>query len=306
MNKIQNNRGLGRGLSALIGGDDNLFESTVKRSDANKNSLRIDDIIPSSDQPRKIFDQEHLQDLADSIKQNGVLQPIIVREDKENHGKYQIIAGERRWRASKLAGQELIPVIIKDISNVEKFEISIIENIQRQDLTVIEEAEAYKQLISEYNYSQEMVASKVGKSRSHVTNIMRILSLPQEVKDYVNIGALTMGHARALVGVDGAAAIAKQIIEQNLSVRDTEKLIRSLEVGEHAEKHRKDIINKKLRRNNTKSSENDEDLLIIEKHLSEKLGLEVKINDGQNGGNLIIYFNNIEQLDNILKKLSLD
>lgn len=296
------NRGLGKGLSALIREDNQILidNSNNVRSNEVEQNIDISSIVPRSDQPRRIFNQEQLNELSESIRLNGIIQPIIVRKIEDN--QYQIIAGERRWKAAKMAGLDTVPAVIKDTSDQKTFELSIIENIQRQDLTVVEEAEAYKRLIDDYNYTQEKVAEIIGKSRSHVTNILRLLNLPPEIKEMIDTGQLSMGHARALIGIDNNIEIAQEVISRNLSVRETEKYIKSFH--ENFSPDIKEVKKKKVTVNISDSSQKDEDLVIIEKHISDKLGMKVVIEDGDEGGTLTISFHNIEQLDHIIKLLS--
>lgn len=290
-------RGLGKGLSALLGEKDYteeiLSDNQIQR---NPEYLPINLIEPNFNQPRKLFSQESLQELANSIDKNGIIQPLIVRKVIDSN-KYEIIAGERRYRASKMIGLKTVPVVIKDSSDKITLELSLIENIQREDLTVIEEAEGYKRLIDEFDYSQEKIALRVGKSRTHITNILRLLKLPDFIKEKLNQGELTMGHARALINAPNIDEIAKKIINHNLNVRETERLIRSEHNGTN--KHRSHKI-----KNESNNANKEEDLVIIEKNISEKIGLKTEINDSPQGGTVTIHFKNIEQLDIILRKLT--
>ncbi|MGL9717917.1 MAG: ParB/RepB/Spo0J family partition protein [Wolbachia sp.] len=273
---MKDDRRLGRGLAGLIG--DN-YDNKENRQE----HLPISLLHPSKFQPRKYFDEESLKELASSIEKNGIIQPIVVR--KGSNG-YEIIAGERRWRAGKIANLDSVPVIIKDLSNRECLEVSIIENIQRQDINPIEEGEAYKKLIDEFSYTHEELAATLGKSRSHITNMTRMLSLPGSVKKMINEKKLSMGHARALINVENAESIAEKIISQGLSVRQTEKLIRDLH---HS--------------NNQKYTKN-QDMVAIEGAISSQLGLKIKINDNNSKGKVMIRYNNPNELDLILKILN--
>jgi ParB family chromosome partitioning protein len=287
------NRGLGRGLSALL--SDHLTDDVI---DDKQRSIHIDLIEPNKYQPRKVFDDAALHELAESIRKNGVIQPIIVCKEAGNE-KYSIIAGERRWRACRLAGLHEIPIIVKDIEKKERLlEYAIIENIQRQDLTPIEEAESYQRLIDEFEYTQEEVSRILGKSRSHVANHLRLNLLPNSVKDKVNTGLLSMGHARALVGNENAEEIAEDIINNNLNVRQTEKLIQSKKKGA------RDNSTSFRQYPKHEYSPDDEDLISIQESISNNLGMKVHIEDSEQGGKVTIYFHSLEQLDIILQKLS--
>jgi ParB family chromosome partitioning protein len=288
-------KSLGRGLSALIGGNDlEEDEDSVVMGIAHQRVIEvaIEDIMPGNFQPRKFFLEESLKDLAESIKINGVILPLIAREIGRT-GKYQIIAGERRWRASKLAGNKTVPVLLKNLEDKVAIETALIENIQRQDLTVIEEAEGYARLIEEFSYTQEQLSQRLGKSRSHIANMLRILSLPAELKDMVNAGKLSMGHARALVSVDNNIEMAKDIVSRGLNVRDTEKMIKKLSKS----------IDKK--NNIINESEQNDDTRSIELYLSQSLAMQVKLYDtGEGGGVMNISFHTLEQLNILIEKLS--
>ncbi|MCE3269565.1 MAG: parB [Burkholderiales bacterium] len=288
-------RGLGRGLSALLG--DHLAENIV---DEKQFSVHIDLIEPNKYQPRKVFDDTALHELAESIRKNGIIQPIIVCRQPESE-KYSIIAGERRWRACRLAGLHEIPIVIKEIEKTERLlEYAIIENIQRQDLTPIEEAESYQRLIDEFKYNQEEVSRILGKSRSHIANILRLNQLPDSVKEKVNSGLLSMGHARSLVGVLNAEEIADEIISNNLNVRQTEKLIQQQKSPTKSPTSK----TKSHQRSEYEYSPDDEDIMSIQESISSNLGMKVHIEDTEDGGKVTIYFHNLEQLDTILQKLS--
>jgi ParB family chromosome partitioning protein len=289
-------RGLGRGLSALLG--DHIAEEDV--IDERQFTVHIDLIEPNKYQPRKIFDDAALHELAESIKKNGIIQPIIVCK-LPHSDKYSIIAGERRWRACRLAGLHEIPIVIKEIEKSERLlEYAIIENIQRQDLTPMEEAESYQRLMEEFKYTQEEVSRVLGKSRSHIANLLRLNQLPDSVKEKVNSGLLSMGHARTLVGIENAEAIAEQIISGSLSVRQAEKLIQNRK-GNIKPPH---SAPRSSRRGEHEYSPDDEDLLTIQESISNNLGMKVHIEDSEDGGRVTIFFHNLEQLDTILQKLS--
>lgn len=278
---------LGRGLSSLL--KEEAAPVVVSRTD---NLLSIDQIVPGKMQPRKVFDQNKIKELADSIISNGLIQPIVV--NKLVDGKYGIIAGERRYRACLLAGIKQVPVILKNVDEKQILEIALIENIQRQELTVIEEAEAYQALIDEHGYSQAEVANNIGKSRSHVANILRLNTLPKQVKDLVNDGSLSMGHARCLVGIENAVEIAGKIIANGLNVRQTEDLTRR-----HFESPKETSHSGRQ-----KSSVKDDDFIILGQSLSEKFGVKVTVENSWNGGRIIFNYSNIEELDSILSRIS--
>ena len=276
INPFKNKRGLGRGLSSLIG-DSNLKQET--------NKISISSIIPNKFQPRKKFDNLDLEELANSIKERGILQPIIVRHSKDENGKYEIVAGERRWQAAQRAGLHEIPVIIIDIDNLKSLEFAIIENVQRKDLNIIEEATSYQRLIDEFSYDQYKVSKFIGKSRSHISNCLRLLSLSEKLKNYIVEGNLSYGHAKVLVGVEDADIIADKIISKKLSVRQTENLIRLL-------KH--SSLRSNLKR--------DVNIVNLEKELSEKTGLNVFLkNKKNNSGTFILEYKELDQLERLIK-----
>ena len=274
--------GLGKGLKALM-----LENSSDNMTSENK--LPINEIVPNKDQPRKTFDQGALQELADSISQHGVLQPLLVRPLPE--GGYQLVAGERRWRASKMAGLKEVPVVIKELSDVETMEIAIIENLQREDLNPIEEAEGLQALIDRCGFTQEDVAVSVGKSRSAIANSLRLLKLPQEVRDMTRNGEITAGHARALLAFDNEAMIyeaAQNIIKNNLSVREVERLVK---------------MTQKPSKTRTSSRRRDSFYDEVELSLTEVLGRKVKVYNGRGKGTLEIEFYSAEDLKEIANKL---
>ena len=276
MNTIKFKKGLGRGLSSLLG-------DTKNKTNITK--LPINDIKGNRLQPRKVFDKRGLEELTNSIKENGVIQPIIVRSDKSLAGKFEIIAGERRWLASQNAGLNEIPVIILDIDDEKSLEFAIVENVQRQDLNAIEEAQGYQRLISEFSYNQEKLAKFIGKSRSYIANSLRLLGLPKEVISYVENEKISAGHARSLVGLPNAAGIAKKITENKLSVRQSENLVRAL----RNKKNLKVVPSK------------DSNILDLEKSLVDKTGINVKIkNNKNNSGRLSFEYRNLEQLDRLI------
>ena len=274
MNKIK--KGLGRGLSSLIG------ETKVE---TKKNRLLLSDIVPNKFQPRKNFDEENLEDLTNSIKERGVIQPIIVRSSNSDNSKFEIIAGERRWLAARKAGLHDIPVVVTEADDLKSLEFAIVENVQRHDLNPLEEAQGYKRLIDEFSYDQEKVSKFIGKSRSYITNSLRLLNLPTEVLRLVEKKKITAGHAKILVGLENALFVANKIIEKNLSVRQAEKFV---------------IIFKKKK--NFLSISKDSNIKNLEKEISEKIGLNVSINNNKkNKGTITFSYQDIEQLNKIVE-----
>ena len=269
---------LGMGLGALLSTNTNNGNQGVKK-------INISQIIPNPSQPRKNFIENELKELSLSIKNQGLIQPIIVRPVDD--GQYQIIAGERRWRASQLAGLHEIECIIRDVEDVNVLEAALIENIQREDLNVIEEAYAYKGLIELKNITNENLAKKIGKSSSHVSNILRLLELDDEIKNFVINGKLSMGHARALIGVPNALDRAKEIIDKKLSVRQVEN------------------ITSKFKNNKKSAKTKDPNITDLEKELSDKIGLKTSIQFNENGssGSLTLYYSDLNQLDDLMKRL---
>lgn len=307
-------RGLGRGLDALFADAEArvgtpepapvvktetvVVEIPVAAGNNAQRKLPVTALIPTPYQPRKKFDETELAALAESIRAHGVLQPLLVRQSPTKTGKYEIIAGERRWRASQLAQLHEVPVMVQQLDNRATLEIALIENIQRQDLTAIEEAEGYQRLMDEFGHTQEALAQIVGKSRSHLTNMMRLLSLPITVREQVNRGVLSAGHARQLVGLDNATALADEIIKGGLSVRATEKLIKKI-------KHPNANKLQKLGKAVIGGAEKDGDILVLEKEMSNLLGLKVDINSRDNAsGQVSIGFSSLDQLDELLQKLT--
>ena len=269
---------LGMGLGALLSTNTNNGNQGVKK-------INISQIIPNPSQPRKNFIENELKELSLSIKNQGLIQPIIVRPVDD--GQYQIIAGERRWRASQLAGLHEIECIIRDVEDINVLEAALIENIQREDLNVIEEANAYKGLIELKNITNENLAKKIGKSSSHVSNILRLLELDDEIKNFVIKGKLSMGHARALIGVPNALDRAKEIIDKKLSVRQVEN------------------ITSKFKNNKKSTKTKDPNITDLEKELSDKIGLKTSIQFNENGssGSLTLYYSDLNQLDDLMKRL---
>lgn len=281
-------KSLGRGLEALMGAFDE--ETSIGNLDnKNTNLVDIKAIVPGKFQPRTEFEQEALKALADSIKEKGVLQPLLVRRQGD---KYELIAGERRWRASKLAGLSELPVVIKDLSDKEVLEAALVENILRENLSAIEEAEGYQRLIDEFSHTQEALSQVVGKSRSHISNTLRLLTLPTSVRDMIKDGRLSAGHARALVGLDDAELLAQQIVKQNLNVRQVEELVA----------RRKNV---NINENQVKTpKEKDEDICDIERELIKSLGLRIKISPNkQGGGKVVLQYASVAELDMIVEVL---
>lgn len=289
------NSRLGKGLTALIGEYDALDDVSDNPSVSTKeiNTLNISDVRPNPNQPRKVFDEVKLAELTASVRTHGVLTPILVREVDNKDYKYQIIAGERRWRASKKADLDRIPARVLKTNEVELLEIGLIENIQREDLNPIEEAEGYQSLISRFGKTQEALAESVGKSRVHVTNALRLLQLPKTVRDFVQDGAISAGHARASLGSDDPEVIIQEVIAKKLSVRDTEKLVQKQKLGGSST-------------NSHKSSDSgkDVDTEALEADLSRSLGLSIDIRNGPKGGELRIKYRDLEQLDDVCRRLT--
>jgi ParB family chromosome partitioning protein len=276
MDKIK--KGLGRGLSSLIG------ETKVE---TQKNQLPISDLIPNKYQPRKIFDERNLEDLTNSIKERGMIQPIIVRKSNDNKSKYEIIAGERRWVAAQRAGLHNVPVVITEADDLKSLEFAIVENVQRHDLNPLEEAQGYKRLIDEFSYDQEKVSKFIGKSRSHIANCLRLLTLPEDVIKLIENQELTSGHAKVLVGLENANFLATKIIEKKLSVRQTEHFVK--------------IFKKKK---NKLKSYKDPNIRALEHSTSEKIGLNVVIkNSSKNKGSISFFYNDLEQLNRLIETI---
>ena len=276
MNPFKTKKGLGRGLSSLIGDSGSKAEV--------RNKINIASLERNKFQPRKVFDKENLIELTNSIKERGIIQPIVVRKSQNNSEKFEIIAGERRWIAAQNAGLHEVPIVIVDADDLKSLEFAIVENVQRKDLNPIEEAQGYQKLINEFGYDQDKVSKFIGKSRTHVTNCLRLLTLPNEVLSLIEEGKLTQGHAKILVGLNNAYFLAKKIIDQKLSVRQTENLIRALKTS------------KKI-----KSLIKDPNLKNLENSLREKLGVNVFIqNKKNNTGNISFYYKDLDQLNRLI------
>ncbi|HEY2032245.1 MAG TPA: ParB/RepB/Spo0J family partition protein [Rhizomicrobium sp.] len=279
--------GLGRGLSALIGDEVPVTPKVVEGGGKNPRTVPVAFLRPNKFQPRKTFAQEELQDLANSIREKGVLQPILVRPVAGEANAFEIVAGERRWRASQMAKLHDVPVVVREMSDGESLEVAIIENVQREDLNAIEEAAAYHELMDRFSYTQDRVAQEVGKSRPHIANTLRLLKLPEPVKAMVRDGRLTAGHARTLIGAEDAEARAKAIVESALNVREAEQ--------------RSPTKSGKP----TASPSKDPDTKALEASLSNMLGLKVQIVDkGKKGGELRVEYRTLEQLDDVIRRLN--
>ena len=273
-NKIK--KGLGRGLSSLIG---------ETKAEININKVSISDLVSNKFQPRKLFDEDSLQDLTNSIKERGIIQPIIVRKSNDDTSKYEIIAGERRWLAAQRAGLHEVPVVITNVDDLKSLEFAIVENVQRNDLNAIEEARGYQRLIEEFSYDQEKVAQFIGKSRSHIANFLRLLGLPETVLKLIETKKLTPGHAKILVGLDNAEFVANKIVEKNLSVRQAENYVKIFKITKQSLKTSKDT-----------------NLQALESSIIEKIGINVLIkNNKNNTGTLVVEYKDLDQLNKIIE-----
>ena len=289
--------GLGKGLSVLMGDDETVAENTPLEQEGEKIvKLDINLLEPSPYQPRTTFRDEALIELIESIKEKGVLQPLLVRKNPKNPQKYEIIAGERRYRASQKAGLTTLPVIIKDFDDKATLEVALIENLQREDLNPLEEARGYLRLMDEFQYTQEALSKVVGKSRSYVANMMRLLELSDSIKTFVENKELSVGHARALLNAQNPEILAKKIIAQGLNVRQTERLVQN--EGGKTPRERKNSLG--IERNNKK----DSDIVALESELSQILKTDVTIKWSGKGGEVIISYNSLDKLDFILQKLT--
>ena len=278
-NKIK--KGLGRGLSSLIG---------ETKTEVNINKLSISDLVSNKFQPRKIFDEENLQDLTNSIKKRGIIQPIIVRKSSDDSSKYEIIAGERRWLAAQKAGLHDVPVVITDVDDLKSLEFAIIENVQRNDLNALEEARGYQRLIDEFSYDQEKVAEFIGKSRSHITNFLRLLTLPNGVLKLIETKKITPGHAKILVGLDNSEFVANKIVEKNLSVRQAENFVKIFKIKKQSFKGPRDI-----------------NLQSLENSVRDKIGLNVLIkNKKNNTGSLVFEYKDLDQLNKLIEIIKIN
>jgi len=273
MDKIK--KGLGRGLSSLIG---------ETKADSKTNQLSVSDLVPNKFQPRKIFDESSLEDLTNSIRERGLIQPIIVRKSIDDNSKFEIIAGERRWLAAQRAGLHNLPVIITEADNLKSLEFAIVENVQRHDLNPLEEAEGYKRLIDEFSYDQEKVSKFIGKSRSYIANALRILTLPKDVIELIQKQLLSAGHAKILVGLQNASFVANKIVENKLSVRQAENFVKIFKTKKQKSKVGKDT-----------------NILALELSVSNKIGLNVNIqNNKRNKGKISFEYKDLNQLNKII------
>ena len=275
INPFKSKKGLGRGLSSLIG------DSDLKTSN---DKISISSIIPNKNQPRKIFDKDALEELKNSIKERGIIQPLIVRKSDNQDDKFELIAGERRWQAAQSAGFHEVPVVIIEADNLKSLEFAIIENVQRKDLNAVEEAESYKNLIENFGYDQEKVSKFIGKSRSHISNSLRLLTLPEKLIDMIRHQKISQGHAKILIGLENALLLADKIVKKKLSVRQAENLVRLLKSNKN-----KSNISK------------DPDILATQNSLSEKIGMRVYLNNKKNNsGTLTFEYKAIDQLDRLI------
>ena len=275
INPFKNKKGLGRGLSSLIG------DSDIKTSN---DKISISSIVPNKNQPRKFFEKESLDDLTNSIKERGIIQPLIVRKSDDKEEKYELVAGERRWQAAQSAGLHEVPAIVIEADNLKSLELAIIENVQRKDLNVIEEAESYKNLIQNFGYDHEKVSKFIGKSRSHISNSLRLLSLPEKLIEMIRNDKLSQGHAKILIGLENSLILAEKIVKKKLSVRQTESLAHLLKSG-----------NKKT--NNPKEA----NILNTENELADKIGMRVLLNNRKdNSGTLTFQYKGLDQLDRLI------
>ncbi len=288
---------LGRGLAALFGEEEDDLASLDKVRSAK--SVPVERLHPNRLQPRQKFDEEQLEALSASIRENGILQPILVRRRGDQPGDYEIVAGERRWRAAQLAKLHEVPVVIRDLSDEKSLEIAIVENVQRQDLNALEEAEGYQRLIEEFRHSQSDIARALGKSRSHVANMVRLLSLPREVKELIEQGRLSAGHGRALLSLESPIAFAHEIVAKNLNVRQVEDRVRQGKSGGDTARQKPAPPGKAAK---------DTDTIALEASLASLLGLKVSIDftprGGGEQGSLAIHFETLEQLDDVLRRLN--
>ena len=281
MGSFRIKKGLGRGLSSLIGDT---------KINSNVNKLSVSDLVRNKLQPRKIFDQKNLEELTNSIKERGVIQPIIVRNSQDHSDKYEIIAGERRWVAAQNAGLHEVPVVITEADDLKSLEFAIVENVQRHDLNSIEEANGYQKLIDQFGYDQEKVAKFIGKSRSHISNCLRLLTLPKEVLALIENGNLSQGHAKVLVGLENAFFLAKKIIDKKLSVRQAENLVRIFKTS-----------------GKSKYILKDSNLKQLESELINKIGLNVSINNKKNNsGSIYFEYKNLDQLNRIIEIIKIN
>ncbi len=276
INPFKSKKGLGRGLSSLIGESEKIND---------KKNISISSLIRNKYQPRKKFDEVSLEELTNSIRERGIIQPIIVRPSSNEEDKFEIIAGERRWQAAQYAGLHEVPVVVINADNLKSLEFAIVENVQRKDLNPIEEAEGYKRLIDEFSYDQDKVSKFIGKSRAHISNCLRLLNLPQEIIEFIIEEKLSQGHAKILVGLDNAILLAKKIIKKKLSVRQAESLVRMLKSS-----------------SNSPSKKKDPNIINLEKELTDKIGMRVFVkNKRNNSGTISLEYRGADQLDRLVE-----
>ena len=276
INPFKSKKGLGRGLSSLIGDSEKIED---------KKNVSISSLVRNKYQPRKKFDEISLEELTNSIRERGIIQPIIVRPSSDEEDKFEIIAGERRWQAAQYAGLHEVPVVVINVDNLKSLEFAIVENVQRKDLNPIEEAEGYKRLIDEFSYDQDKVSKFIGKSRSHISNCLRLLSLPQEIIELIIEEKLSQGHAKILVGLDNAILLAKKIISKKLSVRQAESLVRMLKSS-----------------SNSPSRKKDPNIVNLEEELTDKIGMRVFVkNKKNNSGTISLEYKGADQLDRLVE-----
>ena len=294
-------RGLGRGLAALLGEDAAALAPVLSGETATSGErgfqVPVEYLHPGKAQPRRRFDETQLESLAESVRVQGLLQPILVRPHPRKPGEYEIVAGERRWRAAQKARLHEVPVLVRELDDGQALELALVENVQRQDLDPVEEAEGYRRLMEEFGHSQEELARTIGKSRPHIANTLRLLNLPEEVKELLRQGELSAGHARALLGVEEPAALAEQVIARGLSVRETERLVAAQKAGGASAGGRPRVSGSAPRAK-------DADTLALEADLADLLGMKVLIEPKGQGGTLALHYRDLEQLDELLRRLN--
>ena len=290
-------RGLGRGLSALMADVNEGHGDEAADPKQPDRIIPIEMISPNPDQPRRTFDPDALEDLAASIREKGIIQPLIVRPSPKSEGQFEIVAGERRWRAAQMAKLHAVPALVREFDDTEVLEVAIIENVQRADLNPVEEAAGYNQLMEKFGHTQERLAVALGKSRSHIANSVRLLTLPEEIQSYVRDGKLSAGHARTLITAEDPVALAKQIIRKGLSVREAEKL---------AKTEQENIFSGSSKPKTKAAAEKDADTKALEGDLSAGLGMRVSIDhkSGKENGQIVIAYDTLEQLDDLCRILS--
>ena len=296
-------KGLGRGLSALLADtapeDDSVEEASVS---LGSETAPIEHLAPNPDQPRRMFDEAALDELAASIKRQGLLQPILVRPATKGDARYQIVAGERRWRAAQRAGLHDVPITVRELDDRQTAEIALVENVQRSDLNPLEEAAAYQRLVEDFGHKPDEIAEAVGKSRSHVSNLMRLLKLPASVRDKVNAGALSMGHARAILSAADPEALANRVVDRGLSVRETGRLAKESVAPEEGASNEGAVKSKPASLTSVRPHK-DADTRALEADLAAALGLEVDLTHGPKGGSVTIRYLTLEQLDDVCRRL---